>query len=67
MEACVLSPVPVSQPTASDAYPITETGPIRPPLAYTGVYVDNFIKLAQGWLNCLRVRREAYHCIDAVF
>ena len=67
MEACASSPVPLQNPQAGDAHPLIETGPIRPPLAYTDVYVDDFIKLAQGWRNCLRVRRTAYHCIDAVF
>ena len=67
MEACASSPVPMHNPTADDAHPIKDTGPIRPPLAYTDVYVDDFIKLAQGWRNCLRVRRAAYHCIDTVF
>ena len=56
MEACASSPVPIVDPTAGDAYPITDTGPMRPPLAYTDVYVDDFIKLTQGWRNCLRVR-----------
>ena len=47
-------------------YPIMETSPLHPPLQYLDVYVDDFIKLAQGWLNCLRVRRCTFHAINNV-
>ena len=40
---------------------------MRPPLAYVDVYVDDFIKMAQGWSNALKVRRHTYHHIDSVF
>ena len=58
---------PLVNSAVIDAYPVVETGPIRPPLAYIDVYVDDFIKLAQGWWNALRVRRQTFHHIDKVF
>ena len=67
LEAAASTPVEVHNPTAADAYPIQESGPVRPPLAYVDVYVDDFVKLAQGWRNALRVRRHTFHCIDKVF
>jgi len=50
-----------------DPFPIHEAGPSRPPLAYVDVYVDDFIKAAQGWFNCIRVRRTTFHAIDSDF
>lgn len=67
LEVCTSSPVPVKDPAAGDAYPTLETGPLRPPLAYTDVYVDDFVKLAQYCWNCLQVRRKDYHDINSVF
>ena len=54
-------------PSVPDQFPIIETGPLRRPLAYVDVYVDDFLKLCQGWHNSLRVRRATYHNIDKVF
>ena len=54
-------------PLVTDAFPVLDSGPMRPPLAYVDVYVDDFIKLAQGWWNALRVRRQTFHHIDKVF
>ena len=67
LEQAASTMVPLTNPDAEDAFKIIDSGPLRPPLAYTDVYVDDFIKLAQTWANCLRVRRHAYHGIDAVF
>ena len=67
LERAASTAVPVTNPRDQDPFQIIDSGPVRPPLAYTDVYVDDFIKLAQTWANCLRVRREAYHKIDAVF
>ena len=67
LEAAASTPVELTDPTAVDAYPFKESGPLRPPLAYVDVYVDDFIKLAQGWKNALRVRRHTFHSIDKVF
>ena len=58
---------PLVDPQVPDDYPIIDSGPIRPPLAYVDVYVDNFVKLVQGWRNALRVRRQTFHHIDKVF
>ena len=46
-------PVSMASPHAHDTFPIQDTGPLRPLLAYVDVYLDDFIKLAQGWLNAL--------------
>ena len=54
-------------PSNADQFPLHESGPLRPPLAYVDVYVDDFVKAAQGWLNCHRVRRTTFHAIDSVF
>ena len=59
--------IPVANPMSTDAFPLQEAGPLRPPLAYVDVYVDDFIKLVQGCINALRVRRHTYHAIDEVF
>lgn len=48
LEAAASTPVGITNPTAVDAYPIQASGPIRSPLAYIDVYIDNFVKLAQG-------------------
>jgi len=66
LEEVASTPVPLV-PSPPDPFPIHEAGPIRPPLAYVDVYVDDFIKAAQGWFNCLRVRRTTFHAIDLVF
>ena len=66
MEAPASTWVPLT-PSLPDPYPLVETGPIRPALAYVDVYVDDFIKLAQGWFNALRVRRHTFHHIDEAF
>ena len=67
LEGAASTAVALDEPAATDSHPFLESGPMRPPLAYTDVYVDDFIKLAQTWDNCLRVRRQAYHGIDSVF
>ena len=66
MEAPASKLVPLT-PSTPDPYPIVESGPVRPPLAYVDVYVDDFVKLAQGWFNALRVRRHTFHEIDKAF
>ena len=53
-------------PSIPDPSPIIEAGPIRPRLAYVDCFVDDFIKLCQGWLNGIRVRRATYHIIDSI-
>ena len=53
-------------PSAPDTCPIIDIGPLRPKLAYVDVFVDDFIKICQGWLNSLRVRRSTYHAIDFI-
>ena len=67
LEPLASTPVPLDQPQATDSFHTQDTGPLRPPLAYVDVYVDDFIKLAQGWSNALRVRRSTFHTIDEVF
>ena len=67
LEATASRLVPIESPHAVDEFPVQDTGPVRPPLAYVDVYVDDFIKLAQGWANALKVRRHTYHHIDSVF
>ena len=54
-------------PTAPDPFPLKEAGPMRPKLAYVDVYVDDFVKLVQGWYNATRVRRHTFHNIDKMF
>ena len=54
-------------PSSPDPFPLKEAGPVRPKLAYVDVYVDDFVKLAQGWYNAMRVRRHTFHNIDKVF
>ena len=54
-------------PSTLDPYPMLKTGPLQLSLAYVNVFVDNFCKLAQGWDNCLQVKRQTYHSIDWVF
>ena len=54
-------------PYEPDPYPIKDTVPLRPPLAYVDVYVDYFIKACQGWSNVLRVRRSTFDNINSVF
>ena len=39
-------------PSNADQFPLHESGPLHPPLAYVDVYVDDFVKATQGWLNC---------------
>jgi hypothetical protein len=53
-------------PSVPDPSPILDTGPIRPRLAYVDVFVDDFIKLCQGWLNSIRVCKHTYHTIDSI-
>jgi hypothetical protein len=65
LEAAASTPTPLL-PSVPDPSPIIDTGPKRPKLAYVDVFVDDFIKLCQGWLNSLRVRRSTYHTIDAI-
>ena len=59
--------VPTLLPSTPDLYPLIETGPIQPKLEYTDVYVDDFYKLVQGWLNGIKLRRTTYHAIDSIF
>ena len=56
LESLASTQVPLPDPSASYEYPVHESGPLRQPLAY----VDNFIKLVQGWYNALRVWRHTY-------
>ena len=67
LEASASTHVPVPDPTATNEYPVLDAGPIRPRLAYVDVYVDDFIKLAQGWRNAMRIRRHTFHSIDRMF
>ena len=67
LETLASTPVPIAEPEATDHFRVQDTGPLRPPLAYVDVYVDDFVKLAQGWSNALRVRRNTFHIIDQVF
>ena len=67
LEAAASTLVLPLKPTTVDAYPIQDEGYRRPPLAYTDVYVDYFIKAVQGWKNAFRVQRHTYHSIDLVF
>ena len=66
-ETLASTQVALEEPLATDRFPLRDAGPIRPPLAYVDVYVDDFIKLAQGFHNSMRVRRHTYHAIDEVF
>jgi len=66
LEGLASSQVPLT-PSPPDLFPIHEAGPIRPPLAYVDVFVDDFIKAVQGWFNCIRVRRTTFHSIDLIF
>jgi len=66
LEGLASSQVPLA-PSPPDLFPIHEAGPIRPPLAYVDVFVDDFIKAVQGWFNCIRVRRTTFHSIDLIF
>jgi len=52
MEPLASRPIPLS-PFTPDPFPIRDTGPIRRPLAYVDVYVDDFLKLCQGWYNSI--------------
>ena len=62
LEASASTLVPVPDPNATNQYPVLDTGPIRPCLAY----VDNFIKLAQGWHNAMRIRFKRAHLPEEV-
>ena len=66
-ETLASKPVTLESPQACDEFPVQDIGPLRPLLAYVNVYIDDFIKLAQGWLKVLKVRRHTYHHIDGVF
>ena len=66
-EAPASTAVALEDPQAQDSFTVKDAGPIRAPLAYVDVYVDDFVKLAQGIINSLRVRRHTYHAIDEVF
>ena len=66
-EGLTSTSVPLQSLTATNSYPILDTGPKWPPLAYVDVYVDNFVKLAQGWTNAMRVRRHTFQAIDEMF
>ena len=66
LEAAASTHVPLARSNTVDAYPIQDGGPKRAPLAYTDVYVDDFVKAAQGWRNALRVQRHTYRTIDTV-
>ena len=66
LESFASSQVPLTA-SIPEQHPILDTGPFRPPLAYVDVYVDDFVKAAQGWFNCLRTRRTTFHAIDSVF
>ena len=66
-EATASTAVALDEPLVRDTFPLKEAGPVWPPIAYVDVYVDNFVKLAQGFLNSLRVQRHTCHAIDGVF
>ena len=66
LETLASTPVPIV-PSQPDPFRFKEAGPIRPPLAYVDVYLDDFIKVVQGWYNALRTRRTLFHAIDSVF
>ena len=66
MEPLASHQVPIV-PFTPGPYPIQETGPLRRPLAYVDVYVDDFLKLTQSWYNAMRVRCSTFHNIDRVF
>ena len=66
MEHLASKQVPL-HPYDTDQYPILDTGPIRRPLAYVDAYMDDFLKLCQGWYNSIRVRRATFHKINKVF
>jgi hypothetical protein len=65
LEPSASTPIPLL-PSIPDPSPIIKAGPIRPRLAYVDCFVDDFIKLCQGWLNSIRVRRATYHTIDSI-
>ena len=67
LEAATLTLVLPSKPTTVNVCPIQDGGYRRPQLAYTDMYVDDFITAVQGWKNALRVQRHTYHSIDSVF
>jgi hypothetical protein len=54
-------------PSTPDPHPVIDTGPIRPALEYTDVYVDDFVNAVQGNDNATKVRRTTFHAIDSVF
>jgi hypothetical protein len=66
LESIASSPVPLTT-SIPEQHPFLDTSPFRPPLAYVDVYVDDFVKAAQGWFNCLHTRRATFHSIDSVF
>lgn len=66
MEAKASTLVPLL-PSVLDPLPLKVAGPIRLKLAYVDVYVNDFIKLAQGWSNTMQVQCHAFHNIDRVF
>ena len=63
LETLASTPVPIV-PSQPDPFRFKEAGPISPPLAYVDVYLDDFIKVVQGWYNALRTRRTLFHAID---
>ena len=60
----------ISSPTASTP-PASQRDPYLPfprqPLSYVGVFMDDFIALAQGKSNRQRVRLHLFHAVDSVF
>ena len=66
LESLASTYIPI-EPSVPDPFPLKEAGPIRPKLAYVDVYVDDFVKMVQGWFNAMRVRRHTFHNIDKVF
>jgi len=60
-----LVPLPLSQPQPEDRVSLQ---PLTEPLAYTDVFVDDFIGLVQGSQRCCKAfRRNLLHAIDEVF
>ena len=47
LESMASSPMPLST-SIPEQHPFLDTGPSRPPLVYVDVYVDDFVKAAQG-------------------
>jgi hypothetical protein len=64
----IVSPNPAPCSTTPDVIPRDPSLPHTPtPLAYTDVYVDDFIAAAQGTTTQRQVRRLLLHAVDDIF